>query len=330
MIMKKLEDLNVLKQLLVDFDLMTPELKRQIAIKEEELRTLASLLKKYKMPIENSLLFNVKEEPFEASEENKDEKSPVKNVSEPKLATRNKAKRLRVIKSDGSIIERERAAETLEEAIVEAGIQRVYELYIPLDGYFLVDTRIVPKYSGQQRKSLCGFWINMHSNTLTKKSQLEKISSALGLNWHVEIIEQGTIDSSKNVGGSTVKTESVFREASVTARFEEENEEEPEELSETSGPDESEVEILNAIEKGDEFVYYIEHPLSDAELERVLRVFHKYEDSSKRFDFAFRDASIWNKVSGQDLLQMSDCIKRLGCRLMIDGKDFIKQWYHNK
>ena len=45
------------------------------------------------------------------------------------------------------------------------------------------------KYSFGQHEVGNGYYINVHSNTGTKKRQLEKIFKALGLCWEVKIVE---------------------------------------------------------------------------------------------------------------------------------------------
>lgn len=100
-----------------------------------------------------------------------------------------KASILRVIRADGTIIQKEKAAYTLCQTIKEIGPERVYELHIPLDGMYLVTIGGNPNYPTAQHDVGNGYFVNVHSNNNSKKRHLEKIFKSFNLKWKVEIGE---------------------------------------------------------------------------------------------------------------------------------------------
>ena len=93
-----------------------------------------------------------------------------------------------VYREDNSAIEEASSALTLCETIKEIGAEKVYNLFIPLDGMYLVmktknsDVRRDLHYIGD------GYYVNTHSNTMSKKRHLERIFRDLKLSWKVEIV----------------------------------------------------------------------------------------------------------------------------------------------
>lgn len=93
-----------------------------------------------------------------------------------------------VYREDNSAIEEASSALTLCETIKEIGAEKVYNLFIPLDGMYLVmktknsDVRCDMHYLGD------GYYVNTHSNTMSKKRHLERIFRKLNLSWRVEIV----------------------------------------------------------------------------------------------------------------------------------------------
>ena len=105
------------------------------------------------------------------------------------LGTKKKqATSLKVYREDNSVIEEASSALTLCETIKEIGAEKVYNLFIPLDGMYLVmktknsDVRSDLHYIGD------GYYVNTHSNTMSKKRHLERIFRDLKLSWKVEIV----------------------------------------------------------------------------------------------------------------------------------------------
>lgn len=98
------------------------------------------------------------------------------------------ASKLKVFREDDSVIEEATSALTFCETIKEIGAEKVYNLFIPLDGNYLVmktknsDVRSDMHYVGD------GYYVNTHSNTMTKKRHLERIFHELNLNWKIEIV----------------------------------------------------------------------------------------------------------------------------------------------
>lgn len=173
--MNKLDDLHTLLRLLNEFELpVSPILEYAIKNKEEELMNA----------------------PQEESPTNR-RKDPKKKVifqgldgtTEVVKATKKKASTLRVYRADGTFIEEEKSAATMCKAIREVGAEPVYEMKIPMDGMFLVTKGGNPQYPTAQHDVGDGLFVNVHSNTLTKKRQLERIFSTLKIKWRVEIVE---------------------------------------------------------------------------------------------------------------------------------------------
>ena len=73
-------------------------------------------------------------------------------------------------------------------ALKEIGAERVAELNIPLDGMNLVTLGGNPMYKASQVEVGGGYFVNTHSNTITKKRQLERIFRTLKMEWRVEIV----------------------------------------------------------------------------------------------------------------------------------------------
>lgn len=94
---------------------------------------------------------------------------------------------LRVTFSNGKEIEQPVAAETFAIAIQELGIENVLSLGKKLYGFPLVSTQKNDKY-GQHRVG--SYFIITHSNTETKKKQLEEIARDLGVRIQVQIMQR--------------------------------------------------------------------------------------------------------------------------------------------
>ena len=166
--------------------------------KIEDLRTLVKLLKEYELPVSPILEYAINEqiEKFSSNDENpivtpaievlkrKDELS-VKPIKRSKK----RPSVLRIVRSDGTIIEYEKAVKTFCQVIREIGIEKIFLLKIPMDGMYLINKGRNPKYPADQHDVGNGYFVNVHSATVTKKRQLERIFKAFNLNWQVEIIE---------------------------------------------------------------------------------------------------------------------------------------------
>ncbi|MBR3434200.1 MAG: hypothetical protein IKH05_11790 [Bacteroidaceae bacterium] len=165
----------------------------------EELKHVLEVLKRFDLPISPILEYAIKEKIEELSlnrersasvpvaevfsEENFFESSSIKAVTAKKKPTS-----LRVTRANGTTIECVKAADTLCQSIQEIGVEKVYLLNIPMDGMHLVTIGGNPQYPSAQHDVGGGFFVNVHSNTATKKRQLERICQALGIDWRIEII----------------------------------------------------------------------------------------------------------------------------------------------
>lgn len=167
----------------------------------EELQHTIAVLRKYDLPLSPILEYAIKEKIEELScsgesstttNDNVTQEDVVLEPSAHSLSANRKRKKsttLRVIRANGSVLEKKKAADTLSQVVREIGVGKVYELKLPLDGMYLVTKGGNPQYPDAQHEVGCGYFVNSHSNTATKKRQLEKIFNALKLNWKVEITE---------------------------------------------------------------------------------------------------------------------------------------------
>jgi len=90
---------------------------------------------------------------------------------------------------DGSIIQEKNAALTFVKAIQTAGLLNVRNLNLRYCGINLVSTTIDKKYGPSQKEAAPGLYVLTHSNTKDKKKMLDRISTALGLGWNIDIID---------------------------------------------------------------------------------------------------------------------------------------------
>lgn len=166
--------------------------------KLEDLHTLVRLLKEYEFPVSPILEYAIKEQIELLSSNDKNLiVTPTIEVLErkeevsikPIRRSKRGASILRIVRVDGTKIEYEKAAKTFCSAIKEIGVEKIFSLKIPMDGMYLINKGGNPKYPAAQHDVGNGYFVNVHSNTATKKHQLERIFKAFNLNWLVEIIE---------------------------------------------------------------------------------------------------------------------------------------------
>lgn len=166
----------------------------------EELKHVLEVLKKFDLPISPILEYAIKEKIEELSLNSErsasvpvDEVFSEESVIEPSsikaVTAKKKPTSLRVTRANGTTIECVKAADTLCQSIQEIGVEKVFLLKIPMDGMHLVTIGGNPQYPSAQHDMGSGYFVNVHSNTKTKKRQLERIFSALNLSWKVEVNE---------------------------------------------------------------------------------------------------------------------------------------------
>lgn len=168
--------------------------------KLDDLQTLVRLLKEFEFPVSPILEYAIKEKIKQLS--SNDESPVVMPVVEVQendrmhevsvkatVRTNKKPSVLRIIRADGTIIEYEKAATAFCQAIKEIGAEKVYSLKIPMDSMHLVTICGNPQYPTAQHDVGNGYFVNVHSNTITKKHQLERIFKTFNLSWKVEIVE---------------------------------------------------------------------------------------------------------------------------------------------
>ena len=168
--------------------------------KLDDLHTLVRLLKEFEFPISPILEYAIQEKIKQLS--SKDESPVIIPITEvlkkeevlkvpvkPTVVPKKKSSVLRIVRADGTKIECEKAANTLCQAIKEIGVEKVYSLKMPMDGMYLVTIGGNPQYPSAQHDVGNGYFVNVHSNTVTKKRQLERIFKAFDIDWKVEIVE---------------------------------------------------------------------------------------------------------------------------------------------
>ncbi len=166
----------------------------------EELNHVLEVLNKFNLPISPILEYAIQEKIEQLSTEVESSNAiPTVEVQEKdglldmsvklSLETKKKPSVLRIVRGDGTIIECEKAANTLCQAIKEIGVEKVFSLKIPMDGMYLVTIGGNPLYPTAQHEVGNGYFVNVHSNTITKKRQLDRIFSAYNLGWKAEIVE---------------------------------------------------------------------------------------------------------------------------------------------
>lgn len=107
----------------------------------------------------------------------------------PLPGPKKKPSSLRIVRANGTIIESDTVANAFCLAIKEIGAEKVFSLKIPMDNMYLVTIGGNPQYPTAQHNLGNGYYANVHSNTVTKKRQLERIFKAFDLDWSVEIVE---------------------------------------------------------------------------------------------------------------------------------------------
>ncbi|BDI59528.1 hypothetical protein [Qipengyuania nanhaisediminis] len=86
---------------------------------------------------------------------------------------------------DGKVIAEEKAADTLVAVLRHAGLSKISELGVTVNGENIVSRTRSKKYN---EAHVSPYFIKTHSSTAQKKRHIEEISDALGLDLRVEII----------------------------------------------------------------------------------------------------------------------------------------------
>ena len=166
----------------------------------EELNHALEVLNKFDLPVSPILEYAIKEKIEQLSSDGENlvvmpivgvqENDDMHKVSvKPTVGIKKKPSVLRIVRADGTIIECEKAATAFCQAIKEVGVENVYSLKIPMDSMHLVTIGGNPHYPTAQHDLGNDYFVNVHSNTITKKRQLERIFKAFNLSWKVEIVE---------------------------------------------------------------------------------------------------------------------------------------------
>ncbi len=122
----------------------------------EELQHVLEVLKRYDLPISPILeysimekiesLSHVEEVPAVITEPPINAKEDIGLAETNQNGKKKIITTIRGIRSNGSIIENKKAAQTLSSTIKEIGSEKVYDLKIPMDGMFLVTQGGNPNY----------------------------------------------------------------------------------------------------------------------------------------------------------------------------------------
>ena len=105
----------------------------------------------------------------------------VKEERGPKAAP----KLLRVTFPDGKIVYHDKGAETIAEVVEIIGPERIAELNLSVSGQPFVSKE---RHDRNQTEISEGWLVTTHSNTESKKRQIERLSELFGLNLVVEMV----------------------------------------------------------------------------------------------------------------------------------------------
>lgn len=155
--------------LVVDYD---PEGGITVKTTRGEVVVKEHTAKKYEIPASSKVV--------KVAEAQPKEKQPIKRGPKTGLC---------VWISSDEFIQEKNAAWTMAKAVERAGVEAVAALNITHDADKLVSKNRHQKYSRDQQQLSEGYLLNTHSNTETKKRQLELIAKNLGLNWRTDIIK---------------------------------------------------------------------------------------------------------------------------------------------
>ena len=93
---------------------------------------------------------------------------------------------LRVTLADGKVIQRQKASETMAEAVESLGLERIMALNLRVSGVPLVCSEKHPEYG---QVPVQGYYVCTHANNEAKKRTLETVARKLGVRLRVEIIK---------------------------------------------------------------------------------------------------------------------------------------------
>jgi len=187
---KLIEDTNRIEEEIIKNDIIPAlaatispvinQIKRELIlvveyVPDEPLSVKLTRKRSITIPPDQDIYINVKKRPIA-------EKEPYTISSHPKSSKTI----LSVAFPNGKVISLRFAYDTLIETIKLIGYEKVKSLNIICSGVSLVSSKRDDFYT--QHELLKGVYIMTHSNTLTKKQQLEEISRKLGLGLKVKII----------------------------------------------------------------------------------------------------------------------------------------------
>ena len=149
--------------------------------KLDDLHTLQRLLKEFEFPVSPILEYAIKEKIDQLSSDDDSQiNMPIMDVQENHG--------MMEVSVEAPVRIKKKATKICVILVIkEIGVEKVYALKIPMDGMYLVTIGGNPQYPSAQHDVGGGYFVNVHSNTKTKKRQLERIFSALNLNWKVEV-----------------------------------------------------------------------------------------------------------------------------------------------
>ena len=173
------------------FALMSDEVKSETTSKQIELAKsfIESKIKEVLIPLLDKYNL-VMSYDIKAKKQESLSKSP--KIIGKKFATKvakTPQKGLCVFLSNGDFIQEAKAADTFAKAIRYFGPAKVRTLSLMLDKDNVILTTSDKPYPFNLREVGDGYYVNTHSNTVSKHRMLEKISKAFKLGWKVEIID---------------------------------------------------------------------------------------------------------------------------------------------
>ena len=142
--------------LVVDYDpqggIIVKTTRGEVVVKENS-------VKKYEISSTNKVI-----KVAESQKQNESKEQPATH----KVIKRSPNTGLCVWLPNGDFIQGKKASKTMAAAVEQAGVERVAALKIHHDNSFLVSKEVHPKYADNQQKLSNGYFLNTHSNNMTK------------------------------------------------------------------------------------------------------------------------------------------------------------------
>lgn len=168
------------------FALMSEEVKVETLSKQKELaeQLVLTKMEEYIYPILDKYNLSIS---FELKKD-QHEMKPHLLMSSPNVPKSPKTG-LCVFLPNGDYIQEDKASNTFAEAIRLVGPAKVSDLGLTLDKENIIMNSKNKPLPINPHEIGYGYYVNTHSNTVSKQRMLQKISDVFNLHWKVEIVE---------------------------------------------------------------------------------------------------------------------------------------------